>query len=139
MAIRSHRPPSAPARTVLLTLLLGATVVVSWLGIRGLGVFNGPGPWLQETWFLIWAVQALLAFGLVFAAEWLRPSASRRAMVTTVLAAWIGELVVVAVMTAFLIGELEVWHAPFVWLVATGAVIQPAAAILGGQLRATWR
>ena len=107
-------------------------MVVSWLGIRGLSVFNGPGRFLDATWFVIWAVQALLACGLVLALEWARPSLSRRAMVGTVLAAWIGELVVVAVLAFFLVGELEVWHAPYVWLISTGFVVQPAAAIVGG-------
>jgi len=138
VAIENRRRRSVAARVVLLTLLLGATVVVSWFGIRR-NVFNGPGRFLDETWLVIWAVQALLAFGLVLGVEWMWPSGSRRAVAGTVLAAWIGELFVVAVLAPFLADELEVWHAPWVWLIATGFIVQPIAAIGGGLVARGWR
>lgn len=53
-------------------------------------------------------------------------------MIAAAFAAWIGELAVAAVLAALFVGELEVWHAPWVWLVATGFVVQPVAATAGG-------
>lgn len=126
---RSH---GVLARAVPLTLLLGATVVISWVGVRGTGIINGPGPWFHATWFEVWAIQALLAFGLLLAVEWITPSVSRRALVTTILVAWVGELLVASLVLPVIQDDLDVIHGPFVWLVATGLGIQPAAAILGG-------
>jgi hypothetical protein len=128
---RSH---SVLARAVPLTFLLGATVVISWVGVRGTGITNGPGPWFHVTWFEVWLIQALLAFGLMVAVEWFSPSASGRAVLTAILAAWIGELIAAAIVLSLFIGELDVVHAPFIWLIATGFGIQPIAAILGGVL-----
>ena len=128
---RSH---GVLARAVPMTLLLGATVVISWIGVRGTGIINGPGPWFHATWFQVWAIQALLAFGLMVAIEWIAPSASRRAMVTTVLVAWVGELIAAAIVLSVVQNDLDVVHAPVVWLIATGFGIQPATAILGGLL-----
>lgn len=122
------------ARAMLLTLLLGATVVISWVGVRGTGIINEPGPWFHATWFQVWAIQALLAFGLLVATEWLAPSATHGTMVRMVLLAWVGELVVAAIVIPQVVGEVSVIHAPYVWLVATGFGIQPAAAIVGGRL-----
>lgn len=133
-AAPTRRSHGALARAVPVTFLLGATVVASWVGVRGTGIINGPGPWLHETWLAIWAIQALLAFGLLVATEWLAPSASRDAMIRMVLLAWIGELLAAAVVATAFVGELDVVHAPYVWLVGTGFGIQPAAAILGGVL-----
>jgi hypothetical protein len=117
-----------------MTFLLGATVVASWVGVRGTGIIDGPGPWLHETWFAVWAIQALLASGLLVAVEWLAPSATGRAMVAMVLLAWFGELLVAAIVLPALTNDLDVIHGPFVWVVATGFGVQPAAAILGGAL-----
>lgn len=127
---RSH---SVPVRAAPLTLLLGATVVVSWEAARG-NILNGVGPWLHATWFVAWAIQALLASSLLVAVEWLAPSATGRGMVGMVLFAWLGELLVAAIVLPVLVNDLEIIHGPFVWVVATGFGIQPAAAILGGAL-----
>jgi hypothetical protein len=131
-AISTRRSHGAAARAVPMTFLLGATVVASWVGVQGTGIINGPGPWLHETWFAVWAIQALLAFGLLVAVEWTAPSATDRAMVGMVLLAWLGELVAAAVIATMVVGELDVVHAPYVWLVGTGFGLQPSAAILGG-------
>lgn len=130
--VPTRRVHGALARAVPMTLLLGATVVISWVGVRGTGIVNGPGPWLHETWLAIWAIQALLAFGLLVATEWLAPSASRGAMVRMVLLAYMSELLAAAVVATAFVGELDLVHAPYVWLVGTGFGIQPTAAILGG-------
>lgn len=127
-----HRPHGAIARAVPLTFLLGATVVVSWVAVRGPSILNGIGPWLHATWFVAWVIQALLAFGLMIVVERLAPSASRRAMIATILGAWVGEFLVASFVLSALVGELDVVHGPYVWLIGTGFGIQPAAAILGG-------
>ena len=119
-------------RVVGLMLAMGATVVVSWLAVRGLSVFNGPGPFLDPSWYTIWAIQAGLTglVGLVFGRAW-GPDTPGKALVGLVLLAWIGELVVVTTLAPFLAGELSLVHGPFLWLVATGGLIQPLAMILG--------
>ena len=70
----SIRPTMARtlARVASLTLALGATVAVSWTAVRGVSVFNGPGPFLDSSWFVSWAIQAGLAgvIGLVAGRSW---------------------------------------------------------------------
>ncbi len=120
------------ARVAALTLLLGGTVVASWVAVVGLGVFRGPGPFLHPSWWLTWAVQGLLAGGLLAAIEAVRPSRDARTLAAVVVMAWIGELLVLIPLTVILSDDLRPFHAPWVWLIATGGPIQPVAALLGG-------
>jgi hypothetical protein len=119
-------------RVVLLTASLGTTVVASWMVVRGASVFGGPGPFLDPTWYLVWAVQATLAsvVGMVAGRSWGRES-SNTSLVAMVTLAWLGELVVAALLTPVLSGDLRLFHAPWVWLVATAGPVQPLAAIVG--------
>lgn len=118
-----------------LTLGLGAAVVASWIAVRGLSVFNGPGPMMDPSWFQVWTVQAVLVLvvGLAIGRSWGR-LASNAGLVGLVLAAWIGELVVVTLIASVVVGELTPVHGPYLWLVATGALIQPLVAILGALI-----
>jgi hypothetical protein len=122
------------ARVAGLTLALGLTVVVSWTAIRGLSVFTGPGPFLDPSWYLIWAIQAGLAgvVGLVAGRTWGRETPGG-SLVGLVMMAWAGELLVLTLLTPLLAGDgdLRPFHAPWVWLVATGGLVQPFAAALG--------
>ncbi|MGD8485103.1 MAG: hypothetical protein PVH07_00565 [Chloroflexota bacterium] len=117
-----------------LTLALGASVVVSWLAVRGASVFRGPGPFLDSSWLLAWAVQAGLAAAIGFGlGRWWGSGVSRSALAIIVVVAWVGELVAASALAPFLAGELSPVHGPGLWLVATGGPIQPLAA-LGGAL-----
>lgn len=124
-------------RVVGLTLVLGAAVVISWLAVRGPSVFTGPGPFLDGTWFVTWAIQAGLAavVGVVIGRRW-GDLTSLPTLVLIVLAAWVGELVVVTALAPFLAGELSIGHGPVLWIVATGGPIQPLATITGTWLGA---
>ncbi len=107
-------------RVVALTLTLGLTVVVSWVAVRGLSVFNGPGPFLDPSWFVVWALQAGLAAIVGFAfGRWLGTGVSSAALALLVLAGWVGELIARWLLAPFLAGELSPVHGPVVWLVAT--------------------
>jgi hypothetical protein len=119
-------------RIVSLTLALGATVVVSWLTVRGVSVFTGPGPFLDGSWWVVWAIQVGLAgiVGLIVGRTWGRDS-SAGWLTALLLAAWVGELLVVALLTPILSDDLRLFHALWVWLVATAGPVQPLAAIVG--------
>jgi hypothetical protein len=124
-------------RVATLTLALGVTVVVSWVAIRGLSVFNGPGLFLDPSWLVVWAVQAGLAGLVGFAiGRWWRDGASLVRLAILVLAAWVGELLVVSLLAPFLPGTLSILHGPALWLVATGGPIQPIAAVVGALIGA---
>lgn len=119
-------------RVIGLALALGATVVVSWIAVRGFGIWNGPGPFLDPSWFVVWAVQAVLAAIVAFSAQRVgRSSVNGRTAAAVVLAAWLGELVALFVIAPFLAGELTSSEAPTLWLIATGGPIQPLAAMVG--------
>jgi hypothetical protein len=122
-------------RIVGLTLALGATVVASWAAVRGSSVLNGPGPWLDPSWYLVWGLQAGLAgiVGFVVGRAWGREISAVGLAVLSSLA-WIGELVVVALLTPVLSDDLRLFQAPWVWLVATGGPIQPLSAFVGTLL-----
>lgn len=124
------------ARTVVriawLTLALGATVVLSWVAARGPSVLNGPGPFLDTSWLVAWAVQAALAvmLGAVVGRSWGRQM-TVAAVVGLGFAAWVGELLVAIVISPILAGELSPLNAPLVWLIATGGPLQPLAFVVG--------
>ena len=124
---------------VALTLALGATVVVSWLAVRGMSVFTGPGPFLDTTWWVVWAIQVGLAgvVGLIVGRTWGRRSSAGR-LAALLLAAWVGELLVVALLTPILSDDLRLFHASWVWLVATAGPLQPLAAIVGVLVGRDW-
>jgi hypothetical protein len=117
-----------------LTLVLGATVVVSWVAVRGT-VLHGPGPFLDSSWFAIWALQAALAVvvGVVFYRAWGR-DASAITLGGIAGAAWVGELLVVTAIAPFLADELSPASGPWIWLIATGGPIQPLAAAVGSLI-----
>ncbi len=122
-------------RVILLTVSLGATVVVSWMAVRGPSVFNGPGPLLDPTWYLVWIVQGALAsvVGMIVGRAWGRDT-SAVVLVALVLAAWIGELLVATILGPFLSNDLSLVQGPFIWLVATGGPTQPVAAAAGALI-----
>jgi hypothetical protein len=128
-------------RAVILTVSLGGTVMVSWVAVRGTSVLHGPGPFLDPTWYLVWSLQAVLAgvIGVVAGRAWGR-DASPKGLIALVVAAWVGELLVVTMIGPLLSNDLDVIHGPFIWLVATGGLLQPVATAVGVLIgRATLR
>jgi hypothetical protein len=117
----------------LLTLALGATVAVSWLVVGGSVAFRGPIPALSEMWLPLYALQAVLAAMVGFAAS--RFTGGRGLdVVVLVGAAWVGEYVVLFFGGRLFAGELVPDVAGFYWLIGTGGPVQPIAAVLGGWL-----
>jgi uncharacterized membrane protein len=120
------------AAGILLTLGLGATVAVSWLVFGGSVAFRGPVRVIEELWPLIYGSQALLAAAGTY---WL---AGRAALMTTrhliglVIAAWVGEWLVLLVGGRLFANELVPDVSWFFWLIGTGGPIQPVAAVVGG-------
>ena len=118
---------------VLLTLVLGTTVAMSWLIVGGTRAFQGPDRVLSESWPTIYGSQALLA-GLalfLFARRqaWaLRP----QTLVILVVGAWLGELLALTAGGQLLANELDPEVGWYYWLMGTGGPIQPAAAVTGG-------
>jgi hypothetical protein len=128
-------------RAVILTVSLGGTVMVSWVAVRGTSVLNGPGPFLDPTWYAVWSIQAALAsvIGLVAGRAWGGQTSAAR-LIALVVAAWVGELLVVTMIGPLLSNDLDVIHGPFIWLVATGGLLQPVATAVGVLIgRATLR
>ena len=140
MRTRPASPRVTIARVVVLTLILGATVLLSWVVVRGPSIFNGPGPFMHPTWLTVWILQAGMAafVGLVAGWMWTNDMSPAR-LVAVVLAAWIGELLVLFAIAPILAGELTPLMAPYLWLIATGGVVQPLAVLAGAGVGAIAR
>ncbi|MDP8903793.1 MAG: hypothetical protein M3N29_00495 [Chloroflexota bacterium] len=115
----------------LLTVLLGLCAAVS------LFVFGAYDPTrveavLAESWFLVYVVQALLV-GLVLyvAARLLGARIDGAGLSAVIVAAWIAELLVLAVGVFADVGQ---GNAVADWVLVTGGPIQPFAAITGALL-----
>jgi hypothetical protein len=89
---------------------------------------------LEESGVVIYAGQGLLAAGGAFVSQHLAGGISLPRFVGIVVAAWIGELVVLLVGGTIFANELVPQVAWFYWLVGTGGPIQPLAAVIGGWL-----
>ena len=120
------------ASIAFLTLALGMTVAVSWFVVGGSAAYRGPMPVLRDSWLPLFALESVLAAGVVFAfVSWNRERSWRR-LVTLVIGAWLGQLVVLTVAGTLFANELVPTVAWFYWLSGTGGPVQPIAAILGG-------
>lgn len=86
-----------------------------------------------ESWYVLYPLEAVIVGGLMFAlGRLLFDRLDRASLVSIVLAAWIGELVVLG--SGLIANELVGLTAVPIWLLATGGPIQPIAAIVGGLL-----
>jgi hypothetical protein len=118
----------------LLTLGLGATVAVSWFLFGGRAAFLGPERALQDSWRLIYGAEAILAAaGTFWFARMVAPLWPRR-LVAYVVAAWIGEWLVLLFGGTLFAGELVPEVSWYYWLIGTGGPVQPVAAAVGGLL-----
>ncbi len=118
----------------LLTLGLGATVALSWLAFGGSAAFRGPLPALRDSWPAIYGFQAVLAAaGTFWFARRAAPLTVSR-LVPLIVAAWVGEWLVLFAGGRLIAGELGAEFAWFYWLIGTGGPAQPIAAALGGLL-----
>lgn len=120
------------ASIAVLTLALGTTVAVSWFVVGGSAAYRGPMPVLRESWLPLFGLESLLAAGIVFAfVSWTGERSDRR-LVTLVIGAWLGQLLVLTFGGTLFAGELGPGVAWFYWLIGTGGPTQPIAGLLGG-------
>ena len=120
------------ASIAVLTLILGMTVAVSWFVVGGSAAYRGPMPVLRESWLPLFGLESLLAAGVAFAfVSWTRERSWRR-LITLIVGAWLGQLVVLTVAGTIFANELVPTVAWFYWLIGTGGPVQPIASILGG-------
>lgn len=130
---RWPRPLANTVMIATLTVALGATVALAWLAFGGSASFRGPIRALEESWPLIYGGQALFAAAVGFVAG--RPIVETygwwRGSVVAILAAWVGEWVVLFFAGTLFAGELVPQVAWFYWLIGTGGPLQPAAALAG--------
>jgi hypothetical protein len=131
-AVTSSSLREAWVAVPFLTLGLGATVAVSWFVFGGSAAFRGPLPVLRDSWPVIYGAEAILAAAGTF---WFARMASRLSptrLVAYVLAAWVGEGLVLLFGGTLFAGELVPEVGWFYWLIGTAGPVQPAAAALGG-------
>ena len=115
-----------------LTLLLGLATAIAFYAVGGSLALQGPYV-LSQSWPLIYAVEAVLVGAAMFAAaRLLRSAVDEPKLALLVIAAWLGEYVVLA--SGILADELNPANAIFYWLLATGGPLQLVAALLGGWL-----
>jgi hypothetical protein len=121
---------------VALTLVLGATVALSWGLFGGSAAFRGPISVLRGSWPLIYGAQALMAAAIGAVLVQRLPRLPVRTLMAIVGAAWLGEGLGLLVGGTALANELVPGVAGFYWLIGTGGPLQPAAT-LGGALIAS--
>lgn len=92
---------------------------------------------LADRWLLIYASQALLAGLVGFALANRAPRTSMDGMGLVVAVAWIGEGLVLTLGGTLLANELVPAVAWFYWLIGTGGVVQPVAAVVGAGIGRT--
>jgi hypothetical protein len=118
------------ALALTLTFALGLCAAASFYLVGGRVALLGPDV-VEEWWPLIYALQALLAAGLLFmVARPLRHRLEAPGLVVVILAAWLGQWVVLA--SGVLADELNPANSTYYWMLATGGPLQPIAAVLGG-------
>ena len=123
------------ATVLALTLILGATVAISWLAFGGSAAFRGPIRALEDAWPLIYGSQALFAAVVGFvAAPFLARAFGRRGAVLAILAAWVGEFFVLFFGGTLFAGELVPEVAWFYWIIGTAGPLQPIAALVGASV-----
>jgi hypothetical protein len=118
----------------LLTLGLGATVFASWFGFGGRAAFLGPERALGESWPMIYSAEAILAAAGTFMFARLAGPLLPTWLIAYVVAAWIGEWLVLLIGGRFFSGELVPEVSWYYWLIGTAGPVQPVAAALGGLL-----
>ncbi len=110
-------------------------MAVSWLAFGGTASFRGPIRALEDAWPLIYTGQALFAAIVGFvAAPFLAAAFGRRGTVLAVVAAWVGEFLVLFFAGTLFAGELVPEVAWFYWLIGTGGPLQPIAALVGASV-----
>jgi hypothetical protein len=121
-------------RLAVLTLGLGATVAATWFIVGGSAAYRGPLPVVRDLWLPLYGFEALLAAaGTYWFASRAGPIGVPR-LIALVVAAWVGEWLVLLLGTALLLGNVGPEFASFYWLVGTGGPVQPVAAAIGGVL-----
>lgn len=118
------------AVSAVLAVLLGVLTAISFYVVGGRLALQGPYV-LERMWFVIYPVEAVVVGVVMVVVGWmLRGHASPLSLIAVVLAAWIGELVILG--SGLIANELVGFVAVYYWLLATGGPLQPIAAIIGG-------
>jgi hypothetical protein len=116
----------------LLTLGLGATVAVSWFVFGGSAAIRGPERALRDAWAMIYGAEAILAAASTFVFARMAGPLPPTWLIAYVVAAWIGELLVLLLGGRLFSGELVPEVSWYYWLIGTGGPAQPVAAAIGG-------
>lgn len=118
------------ALAAVLAVLLGVLTAISFYVVGGRLALQGPYV-LELMWYLIYPVEAAVVAAVMVVLGWML---GRRlgwlSLVAIVLAAWIGELLILG--SGLIADELVGFVAVYYWLLATGGPLQPIAAIVGG-------
>jgi hypothetical protein len=123
----------------LLTLGLGATVAVSWFVFGGSAAFRGPERALRDAWAMIYGAEAILAAAGTFVFARMAAPLPPTWLIAYVVAAWIGELLVLLLGGRLFSGELVPEVSWYYWLIGTGGPAQPVAAAIGGLVALSGR
>jgi hypothetical protein len=114
----------------VLTFALGTATAVAFFLVGSQLALNGTYV-VTRSWPSIYSLEALFVGAIMFViTRLLRDRLSSRRLLAMVLAAWLGQYLVLA--SGLLADELNPMNALGYWLLATGGPLQPAAAFIGG-------
>lgn len=121
---------------MILTLVLGVATAAAFYVGGGPLALRGTYALVRQ-WPLIYTLEASIVGGIGLALGWASVSrVSLRVLTLLIVAAWIGEYVVVA--SGLLANELAFWYSPLsgvaIWIAATAGPVQPLAVWLGTLL-----
>jgi hypothetical protein len=122
------------ATIALATLALGIAVTASWFAVGRGAAYVGldPESMTRPSRLVIYGVQFVLIalIGYALARTRLREEPMRTVALVMV-AAWIGEGIVLSVAGGLVANELGPFNGWYFWLVATAGPLQPLVAVLG--------
>lgn len=130
---------SAPLSVLILTLVLGFSVGVTWMAFGRVAYQGAVERAVAASGVLIYGLVATLAATTVYVLTRRRPVLGLPVVAALAIGAWLGELVAMTLFGRVLANELNPLNGWYFWLWATGGPLQPAAAFLGGWLAARLR
>ena len=134
---RTDSPDVRWRDVAILTLGMGVAVTVSWFAFGRIDSYSlDPPSMVRPARLLVYATQFLLIAALMLSlARGPLRHASTRTLAISVLAAWLGQGIVLTLIGAPLVAnELDPEIAWYYWLVATAGPIQPMVAFGVGWL-----
>jgi hypothetical protein len=122
------------ATVPVLAVLLGCCTALSFLLVGGRLALAGPYV-LERMWHVIYPLEAAIVGVVMVIVGWmLRGRGGILSLVVIVLAAWIGELLILG--SGLIDDDAAGLTAVPLWVLATGGPLQPIAAIIGGLVGA---